>query len=314
MRKYKPYDVLKNRKINYPELSSEIKYEVAILGGLDIFTDAHVQGVVDVTTKICDQMKMDYETLKHCVLCAYLHDVGKIMIPNEVLQKNGKLTDEEYEIIKSHTTHGYDICMKYKELQKYAPIVRAHHESFDGSGYPDKLVGDQIPFEASLIKVADVYDALTRKRQYKDGFMQSKAISIMLEDVHKNRMSARILKHLVEHLIGELYEKIYTTKSNIDQFTSNIQILHDIEKIYKEIYDRGYTPKLEKKLKKYELAPGYDMSINANLLVLKQKALEKEKERLDVLMDEESKIQAQYEELYILSKKENWYPKETYYK
>lgn len=314
MRKYKPYDVLKNRKINYPELSSEIKYEVAILGGLDIFTDAHVQGVVDVTTKICDQMKMDYETLKHCVLCAYLHDVGKIMIPNEVLQKNGKLTDEEYEIIKSHTTHGYDICMKYKELQKYAPIVRAHHESFDGSGYPDKLVGDQIPFEASLIKVADVYDALTRKRQYKDGFMQSKAISIMLEDVHKNKMSARILKHLVEHLIGELYEKIYTTKSNIDQFASNIQILHDIEKIYKEIYDRGYTPKLEKKLKKYELAPGYDMSINANLLVLKQKALEKEKERLDVLMDEESKIQAQYEELYILSKKENWYPKETYYK
>ena len=86
MKKYKPYDVLKNKKINYQELSSEIKYEVSILGGLDIFTDAHVQGVVDITTKICEQMKMDYATLKFCVISAYLHDVGKIMIPNEVLQ------------------------------------------------------------------------------------------------------------------------------------------------------------------------------------------------------------------------------------
>ena len=146
MKKYKPYDILKNKRINYQELSSDVKYEVAILEGLDIFTDAHVEGVVDITTKICEQMRMDYETLKHCVLCAYLHDIGKIMIPNEVLQKNGKLTDEEYEIIKSHTTHGYDICMKYKELRKYALAVRAHHESFDGSGYPDKLIGNQIPF------------------------------------------------------------------------------------------------------------------------------------------------------------------------
>ena len=118
MKKYKPYDVLKTKKINYPELSQEMKYEVSILGGLDIFTDAHVQGVVDITTRICEHMKMDYEYLKHCVLGAYLHDVGKIMIPNEVLQKAGKLTDEEYEIIKSHTLHGYEICMKYKEVIK----------------------------------------------------------------------------------------------------------------------------------------------------------------------------------------------------
>lgn len=229
-------------------------------------------------------------------------------------KKSGKLTDEEYEIIKSHTTHGYDICMKYKELRQYAPAARSHHESFDGSGYPDKLVGNQIPFEASLIKVADVYDALTRKRQYKEGFKQSNALQIMLEDVKKNKMSAKILKYLVEYVIGELYEKIYTSKNNIEQFKNNIQILHDIEKIYKEIYDRGYSPKLEKKLKKYQLAPGYDMSINANLLVVKQKALEKEEERLKFLYDEEEKIQVYYEEIYAIAKKENWYPGETYYR
>ena len=313
-KKYKPYDVLKAKKINYPELSNEIKYEVAILGGLDIFTDAHVQGVVNITTKICEQMGMDYQMLKHCVLCAYLHDVGKIMIPNEVLQKKGKLTDEEYEIIKSHTTHGYDICMKYVELRKFAPIVRAHHESFDGSGYPDKLVGSQIPFEASLIKVADVYDALTRKRRYKEGFMQSEALKIMLGDAKKNRMSAKILRYLIEYLIGELYEKIYTSQKNIELYEDNLQVLHEIEKIYKEIYDMGYSDKLEKKLKRYELPAGYDMGVNANLLVVKQKALEREKERLKTLQEEEEKIQAQYEETCELAKKENWYPNEKYYK
>lgn len=314
MNKYKPYDILKAKKINYPELSNEVKYEVSILGGLDIFTDAHVRGVTDITTKICEELRMDYDRLKHMVIGAYLHDVGKIMIPNEVLQKNGRLTDEEYNIIKTHTTHGYDICMKYRELRQYAPIARWHHESFDGSGYPDKLEGNQIPFEASLVKVADVYDALTRKRQYKDGFKQSEAIRIMLEDVKKNKMSSKILVHLIEHIITELYEKIYTCKKNIQQFNENIQTLHDIEKIYNEIYDKGYTPKLERKLKRYELAPGYDMSTNASLLTVKQKALEKEEERLKFLLDEEEKLQEQYNETRLLAKKENWYPDEPYYR
>ncbi|MBQ9313509.1 MAG: HD domain-containing protein [Clostridia bacterium] len=314
MKKFKPYDVLKSKKINYNELSNEIKYEVAILGGLDIFTDAHVRGVTNITTKICEELNMDYTRLKHIVLGAYLHDVGKIMVPNEVLQKSGKLTDEEYEIIKTHTTHGYDICMKYKELREYAPVARWHHESFDGSGYPDKLVGNQIPFEASVVKVADVYDALTRKRQYKEGFKKSQAIDIMLGDAKKDKMSSKILVHLIEYLLSELYEEITTCKKNVQEFKNNIQIMHDIEKIYKQIYDNGYTPKLVKKLKKYELAPGYDMSINANLLTVKQKALEKEEERLQFLISEEHKLQAQYDEAYTYAKKENWYPNEPYYR
>lgn len=313
MKKFKKYDVFKASKINYQELSNDIKYEVTLLGGLDIFTDAHVQGVVDITTKICERMKMDYQTLKHCVMCAYLHDLGKVMIPTEILQKTARLTDDEYEIMKSHTTHGYDICMKYKELKKYALIIRAHHENFDGTGYPDRLVGNQIPFEASIIKIADVYDALVRKRQYKEGFPQSEALQIMFDDTMQNKMSARILMRLYECVMLELHEKINVSRNNVEQFENNIQILHDIEHIYKEIYDRGYTSKLEKKLKKYQLAPGYDMSVNANLLIIKQKAKEKEIELLNTLYDEEKKIHNQYEELYKVAEKENWYPDEKYY-
>ena len=225
MKKFKPYDVLKNKKINYPELSNEVKYEVSILGGLDIFTDAHVRGVTDITTKICEELNMDYTRLKHMVVGAYLHDVGKIMIPNEVLQKNGRLTDEEYNIIKTHTTHGYDICMKYKELRQYAPIARWHHESFDGSGYPDGLKGEEIPIEVSLVKVADVYDALTRKRQYKDGYAQSKTLDIMIDDVKNNRMCAQFLYYLVSYLLRELDEKIKEQNKIIESYKETIKQL-----------------------------------------------------------------------------------------
>ena len=91
MKKMKRFDVFKTKKIKYSELSNDMKIEVAILGGLDIFTDAHVQGVTEITSRICEAMNMDYERLKYIVCGAYLHDVGKIMIPKEVLQKKRKI-------------------------------------------------------------------------------------------------------------------------------------------------------------------------------------------------------------------------------
>ena len=189
MRPFKQVDVLNSTKINEAELSSEINLEIAVLKGLDIFTSAHVQGVVKITTKMCQKMRMSYEETKKCVLAAYLHDVGKIKIPPEILQKNGKLTNEEFAEMKKHTIYGYDVCMEYKNFRHLAKIVRAHHENLDGSGYPDGLKGDEIPREASLIKVADVYDALTQRRQYKDGYKQSEALGLMLNDVKAGKMS-----------------------------------------------------------------------------------------------------------------------------
>lgn len=126
-------DILGGNRINIQDLSDEIRSEIEILGALDIFTDAHVQGVVKTTTKICEEMKMDYQELKKCVLAAYLHDVGKIKVSAEILQKDDQLTNEEYMEMKKHTAYGYEICMDYRNFRELAPIVRAHHESFDGS-------------------------------------------------------------------------------------------------------------------------------------------------------------------------------------
>ena len=312
MKKLKKIDVLGSKKINVQELSQEIRCEIDVLGGLDIFTDAHVQGVVKTTTRICEEMNMKYEELKKCVLSAYLHDVGKIRIPASILQKNGKLTDEEFAEMKRHTVYGYEVCMEYRNFRDLAPIVRGHHESFDGSGYPDGLVGNNIPFEASIIKVADVYDALTKRRQYKEGYKQSKAIDIMIGDARKGKMSAKIMTYLMKSLLKEVEDRIETHESNIIELKESLEVLHELEKIYKNIYDRGYSPKVAKMLAKFELPAGYDMSTNANLLIVKQKALEKEKEWFDFCKEEYKTMRKQEDEIKSLAKKEKWYPDKEY--
>ncbi len=301
------YDFYGNKKIDYIELSDEIKAEVGVLGGLDIFTDAHVKGVTDITYRICTEMNMPYDKLRYHVLGAFLHDVGKIYIPSEILQKNGKLTDEEYEIMKKHTVYGYEICSNYNQFKNLAQIARWHHESFDGSGYPDGLKGEEIPIEASLVKVADVFDALTRRRQYKEGFAQSKTIGIMIEEVKKNRMCAQFLYYLVSYLLKKMSEKIEEEHSNINTIKDQISTLHELESIYKEVYDRGFTPKLQRKLQAYELSPGYDMSTNAQLLTSKQKAYEKIEENYNFLVSEQETLKMQFKELRELYKNERYY-------
>lgn len=302
----KKINILDRKKINYSELDADLKVEIAVLGGLDIFTDAHVQGVVNTTTKICEAMDLDYEKTKKCILCAYLHDVGKVHIPSEVLQKNGKLTDEEYEIMKKHTIFGYEMCMRYNEFKNLASIVRAHHENIDGSGYPDGLVESLIPEEAKLIKIADVYDALTQRRQYKDGFKPSFAIQIMIEDVQKGKTGAKYLYFLVTYLVDELAKMIKETEEAILLVKDNLETLKDLENIYKQIYDQGYSNRLAKKLAKYDLAPGYDMSANANLLVVNKQKLERMNLDLEDKKKEHDTLKRQCKQLYRLVRNKEW--------
>ena len=299
MRKsFKQVDILSSTRINESELLREVNLEISVLKGLDIFTNAHVQGVVKTTMAMCKRMDMSYEEIKKCIISAYLHDIGKIRVPPEILQKTARLTDEEYQEMKKHTIYGYEMCMEYPTFHKYASIVRAHHENLDGTGYPDGLTADEIPSEASLIKVADVYDALTQRRQYKDGYKQSEALSIMLNDVKAGKMSADYYEILLFVVIEGLEEKYEAHVTNIQKFSNNIEILHELERIYKQIYDRGLTPKLEKKLKQFELAPGYDMSTNANLLIIKQKSLEKELEWEKICASEIEAVHKILKELY----------------
>ncbi len=126
------------------------------------------------------------ETVDVIESASALHDIGMITIPDSILLKPGKLTTDEFEVVKSHTTRGCEILEQIQELQnkEYVQIsyniCRHHHEKFDGSGYPDHLAGDAIPVEAQIVSLADVYDSLISDRPYRDAFDPDKAYSMVV--------------------------------------------------------------------------------------------------------------------------------------
>ena len=115
----------------------------------------------------------------------YLHDIGKVSIPDRVLFKAGPLTPEEWEIMKSHAIRGEKICSGIKSLAPVLPIIRNHHERWDGSGYPDGLKGEDIPLLARILQLADIYDALTTVRPYKPAFTPEDSMAIIWEETNK---------------------------------------------------------------------------------------------------------------------------------
>ncbi len=118
----------------------------------------------------------------YCTTCAFLHDIGKLFIPLEILAKPDALTDEEFEIMKTHTTLGYNLCYKDLSLRPYAEGALYHHEALNGTGYPEGLTKKNIPYMAQIIRVADEYDALVSKRHYKTHISISETLKILIKD------------------------------------------------------------------------------------------------------------------------------------
>jgi putative nucleotidyltransferase with HDIG domain len=133
----------------------------------DPYTHGHSERVAHLAIAIARTMGMTREQQSILHIGAHLHDVGKIGVPDAVLCKPGRLTDEEYAAIKMHSMIGYNIVRKVRILHPVAAIVRSHHERMDGRGYPDGLQGEGIPMEARIVAVADSYDAMTSQRLYK---------------------------------------------------------------------------------------------------------------------------------------------------
>lgn len=142
----------------------------------DRYTHKHSDRVAKYSVKIAKQLKLNKVQIENINLAAVLHDIGKIHVPDEILNKPGKLTQEEYEIIKKHPKDGAEMIMDsyYKEL---APIIEQHHERLNGSGYPYGLCGEEILLEARIIAVSDTFDAMTEDRSYRKAFTVDLAIA-----------------------------------------------------------------------------------------------------------------------------------------
>jgi two-component system response regulator RpfG len=144
-------------------------------------TGNHIIRMAKYARLIAEQLGMDAEECETLEKAAPMHDIGKIGIPDEILLKPGRLTVEEFAVIKQHTRIGYEILKDSpsKYLQMGAVIALGHHEKFDGSGYPQALSGDKIPVVARVVAVADVYDALSSKRCYKPSWSESDVLHLV---------------------------------------------------------------------------------------------------------------------------------------
>ena len=147
----------------------------------DSYTQGHSSRVAKYTAMLAKELGYDDDTVEKYYNIALMHDIGKIGIPDNVLNKPGKLTDEEYNIIKSHTVRGYEVLKGISLMPEIVVGAEAHHERPDGKGYPNGLKGDEIPRVAQIIAVADTFDAMYSDRPYRKRMNFDKAVSIIKE-------------------------------------------------------------------------------------------------------------------------------------
>jgi putative two-component system response regulator len=169
-----------------------------IVEARDPYTEGHCERLADYAMALGAQLGLgtaDLETLKRG---AVLHDIGKIAVPDGVLLKKGRLSAEEYTLMRSHPVIGDNLCRTVRSLDRVRPIVRWHHERSDGRGYPDGLVGEEIPLLAHIVAVVDVFDALTTNRPYREAIATETAYNIMLADAEAGWCPRKLVAAFVQ--------------------------------------------------------------------------------------------------------------------
>lgn len=300
------FDFYNSANLKAYNLNDTMRYQLAILDKMDPITKKHSESVANLVCRICEYLGYNWQATIHSTMNAYLHDVGKLAIPQEILNKPGKLTDEEYEIIKTHTTKGYNICMKDIKLRPYANAALYHHESLNGTGYPNGVTKKDIPYIAQIVRVADEYDAITSKRQYKTHIDISETLKILIKEAqpeehiklialdHLNtdrklgKINARILKILFKVVIDDIIYEIACLDEYIQYLKSEIKRLETINKYFIKMENS----KKEKDKKyflegiKLMLAQGETIENYTDILKEYNDALQAKQENVDKLYKE----------------------------
>ena len=253
--KYEKYNFYSPINLKLYNLSDIIKYYLDVMESVDPYTRKHSENVANLVCRICEYMNYKKYFTVFATTCAYVHDIGKISIPKEILQKSEKLNDEEEKIFESHTTKGYDICNNDPRLRQYEDAVLYHHENLDGTGYPAGITKKDIPIVAQIIRVADQYDLLVTKRKYQTHVNITATLEDMLEDAKPftETTKFRALNTMVkDSKVGIISEKILKAlfKVVIDDTLYEITGLHEYQKALKE------------KLKRLDLLESYNKKMS----------------------------------------------------
>ncbi len=150
----------------------------------DAYTHGHCERVASYATAVAVELGLNEATVTAVRVGAYLHDVGKVKVPHEILNKPGKLTEAEFEIMQQHTVYGVELLASVEFPWQVKPIIRSHHEKLDGTGYPDRLKGDEVPLTAQIIGIVNAYDAMTTTRSYRAARSGAEAIAEIKRCAH----------------------------------------------------------------------------------------------------------------------------------
>jgi putative two-component system response regulator len=163
----------------------------------DPYTVGHCERLAAYATALGTQLNLHDDQIAALRRGGYLHDVGKIAVPDAVLQKPARLTRAEYEVMKRHAVIGEKLCGELRSLSAVRPIVRHHHERCDGSGYPDGLRGDEIPLLAQIVGVVDVFDALTTTRPYRNSLSPGEAYKELTKEMKRGLHRADLVRKFI---------------------------------------------------------------------------------------------------------------------
>jgi putative two-component system response regulator len=175
----------------------------------DHHTAGHCERSAFAAVALGVAMQLDSPSLLLLYVGGYLHDIGKVGIPDSVLFKADKLTAQEWNIMRAHPARGEEICAPLKALRGVLPLIRHHHERWDGTGYPDRLRGTEIPLLARILQVVDIYDALTHPRPYKEAFSNARALEILQEETDRGWRDKEITSLFVrvhEQMLAKITE------------------------------------------------------------------------------------------------------------
>ncbi|NMP30978.1 HD-GYP domain-containing protein [Thalassotalea sp. M1531] len=231
---------------------------------------------VAVSVLMCifaQHLKVDKDKVQQLVVGAFLHDVGKIMIPDKILNKPGKLTDEEFVIMKTHASHSIDIIKKTPGISPLSLEVAAlHHEKINGFGYPNQVKGDDITKFGRMIAICDIFDALTAHRCYKQGFTHLKAFSILKELVKDNHLDGELVDEFIRCIgafpIGSLVQLESKKLAIVERRNPNDPIKPKVRSFYStkhkhfvNIHDIDLS-KSDDKIVKAVRADDFDLDLN----------------------------------------------------
>jgi cyclic di-GMP phosphodiesterase len=168
--------------------------------GRDPHTGGHCYRLSRFSAEVGARMGMGQDDIRALWQAGSLHDIGKISVPDRILLKPGPLTEEERLVMMEHPIRGEEICRPLRSLAPVLPVIRHHHERMDGSGYPDGLVGDEIPLKARVLQVVDIFDALISRRPYKPALPQDEALGILDQEIARGWWDRNVFDVLVEIL------------------------------------------------------------------------------------------------------------------